>query len=362
MQIEQTQKRPYFSIVMPTYNVEAYIDEAIRSILRQTFEDFELIVVNDAATDRSAEKARAFAEKDGRIRIAEHKENLGLSAARNTGIEAAAGRYIWFMDPDDTADDDLLMQVFTSVTEDPADLVLFGLKEEYYDTDGSLSYRHTILPKRGCAKTKEEVRARIPDLERQTLYGYAWNKFYLLSRIKEKKLTFEKVALIEDILFNIRYCMDISTMNLLGIAPYHYAKRRDANLTNKFVPNYYGLHRERIRQLFYQQIVWKNDTEEVRALLGGLYARYILSALQRNCDKRAGYTHEVRKSFCCSLFNDQLYLELIPHAAADTSRALRLWIRLLRMRRVGVCLFAGRCLHLIRNRVPRIYNKTKSGR
>lgn len=86
------------SVIMPVYNVEAYVAEAILSVLAQSFEDFELIIVDDGSTDRSADVCRSF--NDPRIRLI-HQSNRGLAGARNTGIAAAQGRYLAFLDSDD---------------------------------------------------------------------------------------------------------------------------------------------------------------------------------------------------------------------------------------------------------------------
>ena len=88
------------SIIVPVYQVEAHIDECITSILDQTFRDFELILVDDGSLDRCPAICDAYAQKDSRIRVI-HQKNQGLSAARNTGLQAARGDYIGFVDSDD---------------------------------------------------------------------------------------------------------------------------------------------------------------------------------------------------------------------------------------------------------------------
>jgi len=89
------------SIVMPTYNRESYLAECIESILAQTYKDFELLVVDDGSTDSTKDLMKYYVEKDSRIRYFEHPSNLGISVARNTGVEYARGDYIAVMDSDD---------------------------------------------------------------------------------------------------------------------------------------------------------------------------------------------------------------------------------------------------------------------
>lgn len=88
------------SIVVPVYNVEEYLRECVDSVLQQTYGDFEIILVNDGSTDSSPAICAEYAQRDGRVRLI-HQENQGLSAARNTGIDAARGEYLLFLDSDD---------------------------------------------------------------------------------------------------------------------------------------------------------------------------------------------------------------------------------------------------------------------
>lgn len=361
--MDKAEKRnPFFTVVMPAYGVEKYIDRAISSIRKQTFEDWEIIVVDDCTMDRSGEIAERYAAEDSRIRVLHHEKNQGLSPARNTGTRAASGKYIWYMDPDDYVDADLLEQVYHSIERSPAQVVLFGHVEEYYDKKGRLTYTHSICPKEHYFKSAEEFRPHIIELEQETLYGYAWNKFYLLDYIRELKLDFERIRLIEDITFNVKYFMDIESLNILPITPYHYGKRMEANLTNKFVPDYFVLHKQRIDMLFDQFSYWGICTEEIRSVLGSLYARYILSALERNCDKRSEMTHAQRYKWCRSVFADGLFNELIPVARAKESLSLRIALVLFRWKRAILCLIMGRGIYVIRKFLPMVYSKIKSGR
>jgi glycosyltransferase involved in cell wall biosynthesis len=91
--------RPLISVVLPTYNREKYIKRAMDSVLRQTYENVELIIVDDKSTDNTIAVASAY--RDERVKLIRHRENLGCSAARNTGIDAARGEYIAFQDSDD---------------------------------------------------------------------------------------------------------------------------------------------------------------------------------------------------------------------------------------------------------------------
>ena len=91
---------PKVSVIIPVYNVEQYLNRCIDSVLNQTYKDFEIILVDDGSTDKSGEICDVYAEKDSRITVI-HKENGGLSDARNFGIDAARGDFLTFLDSDD---------------------------------------------------------------------------------------------------------------------------------------------------------------------------------------------------------------------------------------------------------------------
>lgn len=354
--------RPLFSVVMPSYGVEKYLAKAVECIKNQTFSDWELLIVEDGSPDKTGKLSDKLALSDDRIFVVHHEKNKGLSEARNTGIKYAHGRYIWFMDPDDTVDLDLLEKVAESLEKNPAQLVVFGHIEEYYEEDGSFSYGHEICPKAKNFANQKALREYMLKLEQETIYGYAWNKMYELDYIREKGFRYETVRLIEDIVFNIQYCNDITSMNLLNIAPYHYAKRMTGSLTTKFVPDYYPVHRRRIQMLYDQQKYWGTDSKATRSLLGGLYGRYILSALERNCDPRSGMKGRDRRKFARKVFKDPLFKELVMQAEAKDSRILKIALKILKTRSALLSTAFGRCIHIVRGGLPMLYSKTKSGR
>ena len=129
--------RPEITVVVPVYKVEEYLNDCVDSIIAQTFPDFELILVDDGSPDRCGEMCDGYAERDRRVRVI-HKENGGLSDARNKGIDAAEGRYITFIDSDDTVSRDYLKCLHDAAIKYDADIVQGNLTsfEEKLDTEG----------------------------------------------------------------------------------------------------------------------------------------------------------------------------------------------------------------------------------
>ncbi len=121
-----------FSVIVPVYNVERYLDKCIASLLAQTYTDYELILVDDGSTDQSGELCDGYAAHHERVRVI-HQQNKGLGGARNTGLEAALGQYLLFVDSDDYVDVDMLQLLSACLEKNPCDMLMFDHRAVYED-------------------------------------------------------------------------------------------------------------------------------------------------------------------------------------------------------------------------------------
>lgn len=131
---------PKISIIIPVYNVENYLQQCVDSVLAQTYQDFEVILVDDGSLDNCPRICDEYAQKDSRVHVI-HQKNSGVSAARNIGIEHAKGEWITFVDSDDWICSDYLEKF--KVDEDDSDLIIQGL--EYYDHRNGLYFKQIII-------------------------------------------------------------------------------------------------------------------------------------------------------------------------------------------------------------------------
>ena len=123
------------SVIVPVYNVEDYLEQCLDSILLQNFEDMEILCVDDVSMDGSSKLLRRYASRDSRIRVLSHEKNRGLSAARNTGLQAATGEYVLFVDSDDYLERDCLLRLVAEMDKDSLD-VLFFQYDKFDDDSG----------------------------------------------------------------------------------------------------------------------------------------------------------------------------------------------------------------------------------
>lgn len=350
-----------FSVIMPVYGVEKHLKQAVESVLEQTYKNFEIILVDDASPDKCPEICEEYAKNYSNVRCVHHEQNMGLSAARNTGLSCAGGEYVTFMDSDDYIDVDLLERVEISLRENPADCVVFGVREEYFNKDGRLSKVYELkFGNEERISSQTQVRSTVIKLEEKTFLGYAWNKFYKTDCIRSENLTFENVTLIEDIVFNISFFENINSLNILNLAPYHYMKRIDGSLTNKFVKDYYMLHRRRVEMILELYYGWDMCSEEIRRSLGNIYARYIYSAIQRNCDKRSGMDGKSRREFLKSVFADEMFKELSPYINASGYAGIIYGA--LRRQQAGLCLLFARIIYIVKEKMPVVFAGAKQTR
>ena len=348
---------PFLSVIMPVYNSGEYLKAAIESILAQTFSDFELLLVDDRSTDGSLEVCREFEAKDKRVKVIALGKNSGAATARNVGLTKVSGKFVAFMDADDTLDDYAYKTAIDSLKKSPAQVLVFGIIEEYHSEKGEIEYTKRVAPSAGVFKTPEELRAQIPPLEQNLLYGYPVNKLYEMDHIRKEKIAFPDMALQEDIIFNIDFFMNVRSMNLLDITPYHYAKR-GASVTARFLPSYFTWHRMRIERLYGQFEKWGILDDKTKSILGVKYNRFIISACERNCDKRAEMDSAARRAFLEDIYVDKLFLDLKDHAKGGGKMA-DIFSGLLKNRHTKTFLFLVKTVGFVKRRFPVVFAKLK---
>lgn len=360
------QPAPFFSLVMPAYNAQDHIGGILQAIVEQPFDSWELIVVDDCSTDGTRALVQHWADADARIRLISHETNQGPAAARNTGMAEARGTWLWMPDSDDSFDSDILVRAHALVTSGEFDVVLFGFTERYVGKRGEFLYDHPMpLPEIDWSDPAL-WHSCIIDLEQSTHYGYPWNKMYRLPLLRSIGAQFERVILIEDILFNIEVFGHVRSAAVLEGLPYCYIKQESTSVTNSnaySAAEYYAVHRRRIGALRDQLSAWGVLDARAKGILGSLYARYILSTLERNCYAvPEGFGHKERVAWVRDTFEDPLFNELVPAARAHDSKALSVCAAVLKGRRAGLAVALGRLIYLVHRASYGAYTKIRSGR
>lgn len=206
-----------FSIIIPAYNVADYLENCVESILKQTYDNYEIIIVDDGSTDETGKVADELLKQSKQINVV-HQSNGGASKARNTGMKRATGDYILFLDGDDFwSDSHFLKQIASELTIELVDVIIFGYSY-YYDNE-----------------IKESPISRLKDLGEATNYGLFngpnWNKC-ISKKLINKGLSFPEDLVSEDSLYCSSIMKRMESFSVITSTQYMYRQNRAGSLTN----------------------------------------------------------------------------------------------------------------------------------
>ena len=215
---------PQISVIVPVYKVEAYLHRCVDSILAQTFQDFEVLLVDDGSPDRSGEICDEYAKKDKRVRVF-HKENGGVSSARNLGIQKANSQYICFVDSDDFVGIDYLNHLMSG----GFDFVISGLT---YISKGREQLDN--IPHYHQANDVTTIGLCIPELEKLYLLNGPCQKRFNRNLLIAKEIRFdENCSNGEDTLFVLEYMRYVCSMEVVSCSDYFYFRQESGTLSSK---------------------------------------------------------------------------------------------------------------------------------
>lgn len=262
------------SIIIPVYNVEKYLKKCIESILNQTYDNLEVILVNDGSIDSSRDICLHYAQNNDRIVYIEQK-NLGPSAARNKGIDKAEGEYIQFIDADDYLPPDSVKKLVEAI--DISDFVIAG----YYNL--TLKYEGIIEKKVNSEwnglYTKKELLSNWGDLVNKGMFHYTWNKLYKSNVVKNKIKFNEDVKISEDMIFNIDYLSMVNKINIINTPVYYHIYYNHDSLTKKYHSELFEMRKttnQYITKFLLSNNVYKDGNSRTAKKL---FSRHVLSLL-----------------------------------------------------------------------------------
>lgn len=225
------------SVIVPVYNVEAYLPQCLDSVIFQTLPEIEIICVNDCATDGSLEILKEYQQKDTRIIILEHEKNSGLSATRNTGAAIAKGKYLYFLDSDDYLELFALEKLVQKAETESLE-VLFLQSETFFEEESlkkDFSHRDWSCVLEGMPdKVLSGEDFFVHAVEQHQYYIFAWvqliNRYYY----EKKKLSFAVgMKPGEDIVFTFQNLMSAERVGCLKETVHHYRLRKGSITTDK---------------------------------------------------------------------------------------------------------------------------------
>lgn len=207
------------SVIVPVYNVEAYLDRCVQSIVDQTYRNLEIILVDDGSPDRCGAMCDAWAEKDSRVRVI-HKVNGGLSDARNTGLAAATGEYIGFVDSDDYIRADMLGLLLEHLQKNDAQIAACGVAL----VDETGTKKGTLTRAGACVLEKQEAMRAV--IEESWLKQPVWNKLYRANAIQDIPFPIGKYH--EDVFWTYQAVSRAEKVSVFDAPCYFYTQRENS--------------------------------------------------------------------------------------------------------------------------------------
>ena len=217
-----------FSVVIPVYKVEKYLDQSVQSVLNQTLSDLEAILVDDGSPDRCGEMCDAWAAKDARIRVI-HQQNGGLSVARNTGIRHATGDYVLFLDSDDWWETDTVLETIAKQLErTPAQVLSFNYRKSFNGV-AQPGYFDETLP------SSEETESLAQIVQHERWINGACNKALSRTMLLENDLLFRPGITSEDIDWTLRVALTAETFAFANVCVFVY-RQHSASISHTVAP------------------------------------------------------------------------------------------------------------------------------
>ncbi|NLL63291.1 MAG: glycosyltransferase family 2 protein [Ruminococcaceae bacterium] len=331
-------KNPTFSFIMPVYNVEKYLHEAIDSILNQTFEDFELILVDDKSPDSSPKICDDYAEKDTRVKVIHKEKNEGLGYARNTGFSVAKGDFIIFVDSDDYYELNMLQTCWDIISNNKdVDIIVFGINVFYQNKKCETTWTEkltTISKKYGSTK---EIGEAFIELNSSRIFPFAWNKVYRRSLLFESGALFEKTKLIEDFLFNIFVFQQSRLVITLEEALHWYRRPAHQTLVNTYCAEFFDLCK---RKYLLEKDFLENMqvlTEENIQFISTSYVKHLISVFVRNQAKKPkSLSKQEQLKEISKILNDDLTKKVLERYK-PSSLIMNIIVKIMRKKCIYLC-------------------------
>ncbi|SFH76550.1 glycosyltransferase family 2 protein [Pisciglobus halotolerans] len=340
---------PYFSIVMPAYNCENTIGKTIESILKQTFENFELIIVNDGSIDSTIEVVQLYSYQDSRIRYITIPNN-GPGNARNEGINIANGKYLLMIDADDAIHPKTLASYAELLKEPDIDLVISSYLMNVMDGMEKVDQKKIVAPNQVFSKKADFLESIYFLMDKQLMY-VIWNKVYRLDIIKQFAIKFPPYKSCEDRLFNIAYYKHVNKALSTEQILYHYSFDGKNSLTNKFLINKFDTFVEFYRELLKLTKLHKEGSS-------ALFLKGVMSCIIPIHSKDCPFNYKQKRQYIKTiLHHSDVELAVKIGSTDSTMRKVMAW--LFKSKNVFLVYTVSKVLYLLSTLSPKVIEKLK---
>ncbi|HDR8189356.1 TPA: glycosyltransferase family 2 protein [Bacillus cereus] len=283
------------SIIIPVYNMADKIELSVESIVRQSYSNIEIILVDDGSKDASLSKCKELAEKYGKIEVY-HTENQGSGPARNYGIKMATGDYVYFPDADDLLEPNTVKTLVNAMLKYESDLIVFGFKN--IDINGNLisekKYQKKIY-EGNYIRDNYHIFFNMND--EFGIQGAPWNKFFDLTKIKKNKIEYPPLKRHQDEVFISRYINHVEKVCFIEDILYVYNTNDLKREWDKFPVDYLDIVMSLKRYREDIIVKWNDKNEIVLDMIEREYICKIIKALELSFSKKFNFNRNERKNW-----------------------------------------------------------------
>ncbi len=352
------ENRPKISVIMPVYKVEGYVGKAIESILNQTFQDFEYLVVDDGSPDACGAICDKYAAKDSRIHVI-HKENGGAPSARNAAMELAKGKYYYFMDSDDWAKPTMLEDMYALAEANEAQLVVTGY---FIDTYYSSSEYITLNMSHPDAvySDREAFRRDAYRLFDKNLLYTPWNKLFLADYLNENNIWFPQ-TFWDDFPFNLSVVRDVGRVVISSKQYYHFMRVRAESETAKYVAAMYDKREEEHGWMLELYRHWGIDDEASREFLSRRYIERLVGCIENVTNKNCRMTGKEKRQEIRRMLSNPNVQESLA-LARPRSIMMKIMLIPIRWSSAGLTYLESRMITWVKSKNARLFASLKAKR
>lgn len=304
------------SILMPVYNSQDYLKDTVQDVINQSYKDWELILVDDGSKDNSKDICIELQNLDSRIRVIS-KENEGVSSTRNTALDNANGKYIAFIDSDDSVHKDYLKILLSSIEKSKGQLAVCGFKERKISGNGQVEDLSRVFYPNEVINI-EDMKDLIMDFGNSGLLNPLWNKLYSREIIEKNNMRFkEEVETGEDFIFNLQYFRKIKKICFFYGELYYYIRRNNNSITHQYIDNMYekGLEIHSLLESFLKDMNFYNNKN--RYILYGNHLMGVFSAFLNLFHKDCKLTLKQKKQYIKVIVNRDYVNECAANRKSD---------------------------------------------
>lgn len=302
------------SVIIPVYKAEKYLAVCVDSVLQQTYKELEVILVEDGSPDQCGQICDEYAKKDSRVKVI-HKENQGVSMARNTGLELATGEYVQFVDSDDYLDIHMIETLVNALEESKADLVLCGFYEKNLNFDRVSKAEEDV-----GVYEKAQFLKGIMKNPYSFHYGVLWNKLFKREKIGNLRFLAD-MDFGEDLIFNLHYFGCCHTIRVIDEPLYYYIRynmdslmyiqaegKREFSSYLRYLEKRLLLF-ERYQNFYKEQGLYKAYANQVNEYLLKVYVSEKIEIKRRHMTKQ-------EKKQCLALLNENKQVKALKQEMA----------------------------------------------